>query len=166
MGDPAPNLIQMSSGQEQSPPTTAQHDAAVELVSAWLEGAIRADPSVIDIERMEREHRWFVRMSSEEKGVFSVWLWLHQRCLHFEAYIIASPELDRARVFEYLLRQNAGTALARYCVAAEEAIYVRSRLPIEELSHGRLDESFGEVVDMVDRVFKPILRMGFGVDSA
>jgi hypothetical protein len=148
---------------DQPPPSTGQRQRAAELVDAWLGASIAPEPSVIDIEHMAHDQRWFVRLSSEEKGVFAVWLWLQQRRLHFEAYIVASPELDRARVFEYLLRQNAGTARARYCIAAEEAIYVRSNLPIEELSERVLDEAFGEVVDLVDRVFKPILRMGFGV---
>ena len=151
----------MAETTEQLPPTDNERAQAERLIEAWLDQSVRPLDVVEAIEALPSESRWFVRLTSEEKGVFSVWFRLHQRRVHVEAYVIASPEEQRERVFEYLLRQNASMGRCRLCIAEEDAIFVRTAVDIDGLDEGLLDEVFGEVVEVTEHVFRPILRMGF-----
>ncbi|HEY7940129.1 MAG TPA: hypothetical protein VID05_09855, partial [Acidimicrobiales bacterium] len=90
----------------EPPASPEELDRAAATVEAWLE-AQRSNPVVLAVERDETgAQRWFVRLTSDEKGVFSIWLTLHQRTLHHETYLMPAPIENEARCYEQLLRRN------------------------------------------------------------
>ncbi len=98
----------MSGIDDVAPPwTAAQLADLAAVIDAWADEQA-GNPVVAAVERSTPgEHRWFIRVTGDEKSVFSVWFWLEQRTLHVETYVMPAPEEQRDRVFEYALRRNA-----------------------------------------------------------
>lgn len=157
---PAGNLAVVTA--DRLPPGDEEFRAAIDLIEGWLHETIEPVDAVAAVERdTTAGQRWFVRLNGVEKDVYSVWLWLHQRRLHMEAYILPSPEEQRERVFEYLLRRNRRSGNVRLCLGDEDAVFVCGEMAIDAISDDALDELFGAVVETVEAVFRPAIRMGF-----
>ena len=63
-------------------------------IDAWLAVQLEENPVVAAVERDREsgERRWFVRVTGEEKDVFTIWFTLRQRTLHYETYVMPAPE--------------------------------------------------------------------------
>lgn len=137
-------------------------EQACQHLENWLRRQLSENPAVLALEQDESgAERWFLRLQGEEKGVFSVWWTLGQRTLHVETYMLPAPEENRAEVFEFLLRRNAGIYGAAFAIGEEDAVYLVGRLPVEGLSDAELDRMLGTMWEWVERSFGPALHLGF-----
>lgn len=144
------------------PPEAAVNAAAGDVVNAWLSTEVESLSQVRAIETLHDDvPRWFVRLETPERGVFSVWLWLAQRRLHVEVYLAPAPIEQRERLFEFLLKRAARLMRCRLCIAAEDGIYVRGSLAVEHVDPQNLDALFGEAVQTVEELFVPVMRIGY-----
>jgi hypothetical protein len=132
------------------------------LVDAWLSVQLANNPAVAALDRGEPdEHRWYLRLLGEEKEVFAVWWTLGQRTLHYETYVMPSPEENRAEVFELLLRRNARIFGAAFNIGGEDAVYLAGQMPLAQVDEGELDRVLGTIWEWVERTFRPAMRLGF-----
>ena len=86
---------------DRSPPTEAVTKASLEALHAWLNEAAEY-PMVDAVVRDETTpdgpgERWFLRLTGDAKSVWSLWVSVHQRSLHLEAYFTPAPERNAAR---------------------------------------------------------------------
>jgi len=106
--------------------------------------------------------RWFVRVTGEEKSVFSVWFHLRQRSLHVETYVAPAPLERHAEAYEYLLRRNLSLHGLAFAIGDEDAVYLVGSVPLVEVSSGELDRLLGSVYAYVEQHFRPLMRISFG----
>ena len=102
-----------------------------------------------------------IRVSSEEKGMFSVWFHLRQRTLHVETYLMPSPEENLAQTYEYLLRRNLRFYGLRFAIGSEDAVFLVGQIPVQWVTEAELDRLFGSVYSYVEQSFRPAMRLGF-----
>jgi len=132
------------------------------MVDAWLADQLEVNPSVAAVERgTAEERRWYVRLTGEQKSVFSIWLTLGQRTLRYETYVMPAPEENAAELYEHLLRRNRTMFGAAFAIGEEDALYLVGGVPVGSLDEGELDRIIGSVYDYVERFFHPALRIGF-----
>ena len=145
----------------EPPASHEELDRAAATVEAWLE-AQRSNPVVLAVERDETgDQRWFVRLTSDEKGVFSIWLTLHQRTLHHETYLMPAPIENEARCYEQLLRRNLHLHGVQLAIGDEDAVFLVGRVPVEGLDDEVLDGVLGAHYAAVELCFRPAMRIGY-----
>ncbi len=150
--------------EERRPPTPAERAAALGTIESWLERLIAENPVVQAVEHDESADvdRWFVRVTGEEKSVFSVWFHLRQRSLHVETYVAPAPLERHAEAYEYLLRRNLSLHGLAFAIGDEDAVYLVGSVPLVEVSSGELDRLLGSVYAYVEQHFRPLMRISFG----
>lgn len=143
--------------------TPDELDALAATIEDWLEVQRRENPIVAHVERDATPdvRRWFVRVTGEEKDVFSIWFELRQRTLHYETYVMPAPEEDHARFYEHLLRRNTGLMGAAFCIGEEDAVFLAGALPNHAVDHDELDRILGSLYAWTEQFFRPALRIGF-----
>jgi hypothetical protein len=102
-----------------------------------------------------------VRVTGEQKDVFTIWFHLRQRTLHYETYVMPAPEENHARFFEHLLRRNLKMFGAAFAVGDEDAIFLVGQLPNHAVDDDELDRVLGSLYVWVERFFPTAIRIGF-----
>ncbi len=106
-------------------------------------------------------HRWFIRVTGEEKDVFSIWLHLRQRTLHYETFLMPAPEENHAQFYEHLLRRNLAMTGVAFEIGDEDAIFLAGSLPNHAIDDDELDRILGSLYRWTEQFFKPALRIGY-----
>ena len=131
-------------------------------IESWMQRQLDENPSVAAVERDPTEvRRWFVRLTGEEKDVFSVWFTLGQRTLRYETYVMPAPEENHAQLYEHLLRRNVGLYGATFAIGEEDAVFLVGQLPLHALDDDELDRILGTMYEYTERFFRPALRIGY-----
>ena len=140
-----------------------QLDMLEARIDAWLEVQRAENPVVAAVERDEEsgERRWFVRVTGEQKDVFTIWFHLRQRTLHYETYVMPAPEENQAAFFEHLLRRNLKLYGAAFAIGDEDAVFLVGQLANEAVDDDELDRILGSLYAWVEQFFRPALRIGF-----
>ncbi|MEX1216951.1 MAG: YbjN domain-containing protein [Acidimicrobiales bacterium] len=142
-------------------------DRIERLVDSWLLHELETNPFVAAVERGEpEERRWYVRVLGESKDIFTIWFTLRQRTLHFETYVMPSPDENFALFYEHLLRRNRKTNGMSFCIGEEDAIFLAGSLPVHAIDEGELDRILGSLYSYVEQFFLPALRIGFATRFA
>lgn len=146
------------------PATPEELDACEHLIEAWLARELAGNPAVeaVERDRGSGERRWFVRMTGEEKAVFSVWFLLRQRTLSVETYVMPAPIENEAAFYEHLLRRNLKLHGIAFAIGAEDAAFLVGQLPVPWITEEELDRLLGTVYAAVEQCFRPAMRLGFG----
>lgn len=147
----------------QHPFTPDQLNALAESIESWLERQLEENPVVAAVERdlESGERRWFVRVTGEEKDVFSIWFRLGQRCLHYETYVMPAPEENHAAFYQHLLRRNLKLHGAAFAIGEEDAVFLTGQLANDCVDDDELDRILGSLYVWVEQFFRPALRIGF-----
>jgi hypothetical protein len=149
---------------DELPPATPEELAGLELfIDTWLQRQLDENPTVEAVERDTEtgERRWFVRVTGEEKSVFSIWFHLRQRTLHVETYFMPAPEEQAAELYEHLLRRNLRFHGLTFAIGAEDAVFLVGQVPVRWISEAELDRVLGSVYAYVEQCFRPAMRIGF-----
>ncbi len=126
-----------------------------ERIRLWVED----DESAVEYAE-EVEGRWAVRMRQEVRDATTVWFDVGERSLWFEAYVLPSPPLT-GQVHRQALIRNRSSWRAFFALDKEEAIVIRGRISSPQVSLEELDLALGEVYEMVELAFRPMLQTGF-----
>ena len=145
------------------PATPAELRDLAEQIEAWARRELADNPVVEAVERVPGPDgpRWIVRVRGEEKDVFSVWLALRQRTLHFETYLMPAPEENEAQLYEHLLRRNLKLHGISLCIGIEDAVFLQGEVPVERVDDEVLDWALGSLYEATERCFRPAMRIGF-----
>lgn len=108
----------------------------------------------------ELEGRWAVRMRQETRDATTVWFAVGERSLSYEAYVMPLPEDSGAAYFQ-ALRRNDGMWRAFFALDNEGGLLLRGRLPATQVTPLELDLVLGEIYDMVEVSFRPLLRVSY-----
>ena len=147
---------------DDPPPTPDELEAVGRIIDSWAEAELAANPVVAAVERgAPGEGRWFVRVHGEEKDTFAIWLTLRQRMLHYETYVMPTPEEHHAAFFEHLLVRNDKIVGAAFCIGPEEAVFLKGAIPVHTVDGPALDHILGLLYATVEQCFRPALRIGF-----
>lgn len=140
-----------------------QLDALEARIDAWLATQRADNPVVAAVERdvESGERRWFVRVTGDEKDVFTIWFHLRQRTLHYETYVMPAPEENHASFFEHLLRRNRKLYGAAFAIGDEDAVFLIGQLDNAAVTDEELDRVLGSLYAWVEQCFRPALRIGF-----
>ncbi|MBI2704514.1 MAG: YbjN domain-containing protein [Actinobacteria bacterium] len=142
--------------------TPAELDACERSIGAWLTAQLDENPVVAAVERGEPgERRWYVRVTGEQKSVFTIWFTLRQRCLHYETYVMPAPEENHAQLYEHLLRRNLKMNGAAFAIGVEDAVFLVGRVPVHTVDDGELDRIFGSLYVYTEQFFRPAMRIGY-----
>ncbi|MGQ0830847.1 MAG: YbjN domain-containing protein [Microthrixaceae bacterium] len=147
-----------------SRPPSAEVLAALEArIDSWLAAQLAENPVVAAVERDTEsgERRWFVRVRGEQKDVFTIWLHLDQRTLHYETYVMPAPEENHAAFYEHLLRRNRKLYGAAFAVGEENAIFLVGQMANEAVTDDELDRVLGSLYAWVEQFFRPAMRIGY-----
>jgi Putative bacterial sensory transduction regulator len=147
----------------QRPASEAELDALSARIETWLDRQRADNPVVAAVERDEEsgERRWFVRVTGEQKDVFTIWFHLRQRTLHYETYVMPAPEENHAAFYEHLLRRNNKLYGAAFAVGEEDAIFLVGQLGNDAVDDDELDRILGSLYAWVEQFFRPALRIGY-----
>jgi Putative bacterial sensory transduction regulator len=147
----------------QRPLTEDELTALEAHIERWLHRQLEENPVVAAVVRDEEsgERRWFVRVTGEQKDVFTIWFHLRQRTLHYETYVMPAPEENHARFFEHLLKRNLKMFGASFAIGDEEAVFLVGQLPNHAVDDDELDRVLGSLYSWVEQFFRPALRIGF-----
>ena len=144
------------------PSTPEELDRLEGLIDAWLERQRGENPIVAAVERGDPgDRRWFVRVTGEEKSVFSVWFWLRQRSLHVETYFMPAPEENHARLYEHLLRRNAKLSMLRFAIGDEDGAFLMGEIDNASITDEVLDRALGSAYAYTEQCFRPAMRIGY-----
>lgn len=146
-----------------APPDPGRLAEVEALVTDWLTRELHENPTVEAAERdtSTSDRRWYVRVTGEQKAVFSIWFHLRQRSLLAETYLMPAPEEQVAECYEFLMRRNAKLRGLVLCIGLEDAVYLQGEVPVEHIDERALDRLLGSIYEGVERTFRPAMRLGF-----
>lgn len=131
-------------------------------IDEWLAIIAGNNSAIIAVQRDEGpDRRWYVRMRGEEKEFTTIWLWLGQRTLKYETYVMPAPAENAEVLYEHVLRRNDKLVGAHFSIGIEDAIFLRGEMPLAMLSEEELDRAIGTLYATVELVFPTIIRIGF-----
>ncbi len=126
-----------------------------ERIRLWLE-----DPDSSVVYSEELEGRIAVRMRQQARDATTVWFDVGERSLRFDAYFMPAPPSPVEPHRQALVR-NMASWRAFFAVDHEGALVVRGRLPADRVTLEELDFVLGEIYDLVEVAFPPMIRAGF-----
>ena len=133
--------------------------------SSLLEATIErwvADPDG-DVTYAEQVgERWAVRMRQTVRDATTVWWSVGDYSITAEAYVLPAPPGDVAAAYRLALVRNAASWRARFALDAEGAMVIRGRVAVETATHRELDLLLGEIYQMVETSFRPLVAVTFG----
>ena len=140
-----------------------QLDAVEARIDAWAARELAGNPVVAAVERAPSSEgrRWFIRVHGEEKDVYTVWLTLGQRTLHYETYVMPAPEENHGQLYEHLLRRNKKLTGMAFVIGLEDAVFLQGQLAADAVTDDELDRILGSFYAYVEQCFRPALRIGF-----
>jgi Putative bacterial sensory transduction regulator len=153
----------LASSVMQRPFADRELDAVAARIEAWLERQRAENPMVAAVERDTEsgERRWFVRVRGDEKDVFTIWFHLRQRTLHYETYVMPSPEENHAAFYEHLLRRNLKLYGGSFAIGDEDAIFLVGQIANDAVDDDELDRILGSLYEWTERFFRPAMRIGY-----
>lgn len=131
------------------------------LIDRWATTALETNELLLAVDRDPELHRWYVRMSGDDKSFITVWLTLRERTLHFETYFMPAPEENREACLEYLLRANQRFFAWRFAVGLEDAVYLVGTLPISSIDEDELDRIIGSGWAYSEQHFRSAMSIGY-----
>jgi hypothetical protein len=120
-----------------------------------------ATSALVAVDRQPEADRWYLRLHGDEKDFVTVWLTMRQRTLHHEAQLMPAPETNVREAFEYLLRRNSSLHQMRFCLGAEDGVYLVGEVPVSSVDDDELDRIIGSSLAYVDSVFPVVMSIGF-----
>lgn len=147
---------------ETEPASPEELDRLEAFIDDWLAAAAADNPAIDAVERGPAgERRWYVRITGEEKDVWTVWLALGQRTLGYTTYLVPAPEENHARFYEHLLRRNRALTGLKLEIGPEDAVYLSGSLPLTQVTAAALDHILGSLYAAVELIFRPAMRIGY-----
>lgn len=145
-----------------SPANSDELQLVEALIDSWLARELVENPVVADVARdVDGPRSWFVRLTGEQRDVFTVRFHLRQRTLHYETYFLPAPEENQAAVYEHLLRRNAKLYGAAFVIADEDALYIAGQIDNTTVSEPELDRILGSMYAWTEQYFMPALKLAF-----
>lgn len=136
-------------------------------IDEWLANIAANNSTIIAVQRDEGpDRRWYVRMRGEEKEFTTIWLWLGQRTLKYETYVMPAPAENAETLYEHVLRRNDKLVGAHFSIGIEDAIFLRGEMPLSVLTEQEVDRAIGTLYATVELVFPTIIRIGFATHFA
>lgn len=108
------------------------------------------------------EDRWAVRMAQQARDFTTVWFWVGDRTVRYEAYVLPAPPSNTAEVYRQLLFRNQRGWRVHFSIDREGGIYLQGRTAIEHVTSEELEYALGEIYEAIELAFRPLLRSGFG----
>lgn len=130
-------------------------DVLDERIRLWLD-----DPESSVEYSEELEGRIAVRMRQQARDATTVWFEIGERSLRYEAYFMPAPP-SPVEVHRQALVRNMTSWRVFFAVDAEGALLLRGRIPADRVTLQELDLVLGEVYEMVEIAFRPMIRAGF-----
>lgn len=147
---------------ETEPASPEELDRLEAFIDDWLAAAAADNPAIDAVERGPAgERRWYVRITGEEKDVWTIWLTLGQRTLGYTTYLVPAPEENHARFYEHLLRRNRALTGLKLEIGPEDAVYLSGSLPLTQATAAALDHILGSLYAAVELIFRPAMRIGY-----
>ena len=126
-----------------------------ERIRLWLD-----DPESSVEYTEELEGRIAVRMRQQARDATTVWFDIGERSLTFEAYFMPAPPHPE-EVHRQALVRNMTSWRSFFAVDGEGALVLRGRIAAERVTLEELDFVLGEIYEMVEIGFRPMIRSGF-----
>ena len=130
--------------------------AAGELIVATAERWV-ADPDSDVVWSDDYEGRRAVRMRQTVRDVTTVWFTIGQRTVTIEAFVLPLPDDAPGGAIAHLLHRNYRTRRLHFALDPRNDLVVTGRIPLEELSEHELELALGEVYDLIEVSFRPLL---------
>jgi len=141
-------------------------EEARELVARHLEGPVAAAEYIQHVEYDSELRRWYVRFGCDGRDATTIYFDLHQRTLRYEVYFLPDPPANHVDLYSYLLRRNHTMYGARFSIGPDGDIYLVGRVALEHLTVIELDRIIGELYELVETWFQPVVGIAFGRRAA
>jgi hypothetical protein len=141
-------------------------DEAYTLIAQHLEGPVAAAEYVQHVEYDAELRRWYVRFECEGRDATTIYFDLRERTLRYEVYFLPDPPANHLELYRYLLRRNHTMYGARFSIGPDGDIYLIGRVALEHLSVTELDRLIGELYELVETWFQPVVRIAYGRRTA
>lgn len=128
-------------------------EAAIER---WL-----ADPDGDVVYAEEVEGRWAVRMQQTVRDATTVWWDEGAYTIAAEAYVLPAPPGEAPEAYRLALVRNHPTWRTHFALDGEGAFVLRGRVA-SDASFEDLDQLLGEIYQMVEITFRPLVSLTFG----
>ena len=128
-----------------------------ELFGAWVDDP---DSDVVAAELVEG--RWAVRMAQQTRDFTTVWVTPGDLTVAFEAYVLPAPPRRVDQVYRHLLFRNHRAWRVHFATDRDGEIYLFGRVDAVRATEETLQYVFGEIYELVDLSFRPLIRIGFG----
>lgn len=145
------------------PASPSELDVVEAQIDAWAHRELGDNPVVAAVERDPSAdvRRWYLRVHGEAKDVFTIWLTLRERTLHYETYVMPAPEENAGQLYEHLLRRNLKLTGMAFVIGVEDAVLLQGQLPVAAITDDELDRILGSLYAYVEQCFQPAIRIGF-----
>jgi hypothetical protein len=132
-------------------------DLVVAITDGWAD-----DPDSDVVWAGDHEGRRGVRMRQTVRDFTTVWFGVGERTLAIEAYVLAAPPSNRDEVFRQCLARNAATRRVHFALDGDGGIVLVGRIPVDEVGTTELELVLGEVYELIEVAFPPLVRAAFG----
>lgn len=102
--------------------------------------------------------RWALRIRQTTRDFTTVWLEVGDRSLRYEAYILPAPVSNLEEVYRLCLRRNEKAWRVHFTLSDDSDLFLRGRLALELVSEHELESALGEIYELVEITFRPLLR--------
>ena len=116
-----------------------------------------ADPESDVVWTGDYEGRRAVRVQQTVRDLTTVWFAVGQRTVTIEAFVLPLPGDAPASAVMHLLHRNFGTRRLRFALDPRNDLVIIGRIPLGEVSEHELELALGEVYDLVEVSFRPLL---------
>ncbi len=124
-----------------------------DVTVGWLE-----DPHSDVVWIGDYEGRRAVRMRQTVRETTTVWFSAGQRTLMIEAFVLSVPDGSPAEVYRQALSRSFGTRRIHFALDPRRDLVLVGRMPLGEISEPELELALGEIYDLVEVSFLPLLR--------
>ena len=132
------------------------HRLVVEVTAGWVD-----DPESSAVWSGTHEGRLGLRMAQTSRDFTTMWFDVGDLTVATEAFLLPAPRHGHEEVYRQALLRNDRSWPVYIAMDVTGGLYVRGRVPLTDLSVGRLEELVGATYELVDLAFPGMVEAGF-----
>jgi len=112
------------------------------------------------------EGRWGIRVAQRARDFTTIWFDFGDLTVGLEAYLLPDPAHHHEEVYRYCLARNRSAWPASISLEHEGDLYVRTRVPLDDLTVEALDRAVGTIYETVELSFRTLVGLGFAREKS
>jgi hypothetical protein len=131
------------------------------LLSAEEFEAILRSQEHAAVEHLGEENAWLITLEGQVRQRINIAAVLRPDRISFYFFMVRGPRQNRQQLYRLLLRKNLRSFVMKYCLDADDDVWLVAELPRRGFAPAELDRVLGVFYQESEAAFEALVHLGY-----